>query len=52
MFDHFLNFNGLVEDGAPRRRGDRMISPPFTGFLGFMVYVMGMGCRTMGLTHA
>jgi hypothetical protein len=34
MFDHFWDFDRLVEDGAPRRSGDRRISPPFAGFLG------------------
>jgi hypothetical protein len=37
MFDHFWDFDRLVEDGAPRRSGDRGISP-FWDFwvLGFM----------------
>jgi hypothetical protein len=34
MFDHFWDFDRLVEDGAPRRSGDHGISPPFAGFLG------------------
>jgi hypothetical protein len=34
MFDHFWDFDRLVEDEAPRRSGDRGISPPFAGFLG------------------
>jgi hypothetical protein len=34
MFDHFWDFDRLVEDEAPRRSGDRGISPPFMGFLG------------------
>jgi len=51
MFDHFWDFDKLVKDEAPRRSGDRGISPPFARFLGFRVYVMGMGCRPMGLTH-
>jgi hypothetical protein len=49
VFDHFWDFDKLVEDGAPRRSGDHGISPPFAGFLGFRVYVTGMGCRPMGL---
>jgi hypothetical protein len=49
MFDHFWDFDRLVEDGAPRRSGDRGIPPPFAGFLGFRVDVMGMGCQLMGL---
>jgi hypothetical protein len=49
MFDHFWDFNRLFKDITPRRSGDRGISPSFAGFLGIRVYVMGMGCRTMGL---
>jgi hypothetical protein len=49
MFDHFWDFDRLVEDGAPRRSRDRGISPPFAYFFGFMVYVTGMGCWPMGL---
>jgi hypothetical protein len=48
VFDHFLDFDKLVEDGAPRRSRDRGILPPFVGFLGFRVYVMGMVCRPIG----
>jgi hypothetical protein len=38
MFDHFWDFDRLVEDGAPRRSGDRGISPFLRDFwvLGFM----------------
>jgi hypothetical protein len=35
VFDHFWDFDRLVEDGAPRKSGDRGISPIFVGFLGF-----------------
>jgi hypothetical protein len=34
MFDHFWDFDRLVEDGVPRRREDHRILPPFMGFLG------------------
>jgi hypothetical protein len=49
MFDHFWDFDRLVEDETPKRNGDRGISPPFVVFLGFRVDVMGMRCQTMGL---
>ena len=49
MFDLFWDFDRLVEDGTPRRSGDRGILPPFAGFLGIRVYVTGMGCWPMGL---
>jgi hypothetical protein len=48
VFDHFWDFDKLVEDGAPRRSRYPGISPPFAGFLGFRVYVMDMGCQTIG----
>jgi hypothetical protein len=52
VFDHFWDFDRLVEDGAPRRSRDRG-SHSFCGLVdptkGFRVYVMGMGCRPMGL---
>jgi hypothetical protein len=51
VFDHFWDFDRLVEDRAPRRSRYRGISPPFAGFLGFRVYVTSMGCHSMGLTH-
>jgi hypothetical protein len=51
MFNHFWDFDRLVEDGAPRRSGYRGISPLFAGVLGFIIYVMDMGFRPMGLTH-
>jgi hypothetical protein len=50
VFDHFWDFDRLVEDGAPRQSGDREILPILWDFWAFRVYVMGMGCRTMGLT--
>jgi hypothetical protein len=34
VFNHFWDFDRLVEDGVPRRSGDRGILPPFVGFLG------------------
>jgi hypothetical protein len=49
MFDHFWDFDRLVEDGAPRRSRRSRDLTHFVGFLGFRVYVMGMGCRPMGL---
>jgi hypothetical protein len=42
MFDHFWDFDRLVEDGVPRCSGDRRISlilwasGPSKGLLGFM----------------
>jgi hypothetical protein len=45
----FWDFDSLVKDRAPRRRGYSGISPPFMGLLGFRVYVMGMGCHPMSL---
>jgi hypothetical protein len=35
VFDHFWDFDRLVEDEEHRRSGDRGISPIFVGFLGF-----------------
>jgi hypothetical protein len=52
MFDHFWDFDRLVEDGAPRRSEDRGISPFLCAFWDFRVYVTDMVCRSMGLTHA
>jgi hypothetical protein len=49
VFDHFWDFDRLVEDGVPRRSGDRGISLVLWDFWAFRVYVMGMGCRPMGL---
>jgi hypothetical protein len=34
MFDHFWDFNRLVEDGAPMQIGDHGFLPHFTIFLG------------------
>jgi hypothetical protein len=48
MFDHFWDFDRLVKDGAPKRSGDHGISPILRDF---RVYVTGMGCHPMGLTH-
>jgi hypothetical protein len=48
VFDHFWDFDRLVEDGAQAKWRSRDLTP-FVGFLGFRVYVMGMGCRPMGL---
>jgi hypothetical protein len=42
VFDHFWDFDNLVEDGAPRQSGDHGISlilqacVPSKGLLGFM----------------
>jgi hypothetical protein len=49
MFDHFWDFDRLVEYGTPRRSGDHEISPFLWAFWDFRVYVTGMGCRPMGL---
>jgi hypothetical protein len=49
MFDHFWDFDRLVEDGAPRRSGDHGISLVLQDFWAFRVYVTGMGCQPMGL---
>jgi hypothetical protein len=49
MFDHFWDFDRLVEDEAPRRSRDRRISPILRAFWDFKVYVIGVGCRPMGL---
>jgi hypothetical protein len=49
MFDHFL---GLRQVGRRRSAQAKWRSRDlalFAGFLGFRVYVMGMGCRPMGL---
>jgi hypothetical protein len=51
MFDHFWDFDRLVEDRAPRQSRDHGISPFLRDFWSFMVYVTGMGCRPMGFTH-
>jgi hypothetical protein len=51
VLDHFWDFDRLVEDGVPKRSGHRGISPILLDFWDFRVYVMGMGCRSMGLTH-
>jgi hypothetical protein len=51
MFDHFWDFDRLVEDEAPRRSVDHGITPLLWDFWVFRVYVTGMGCRPMGLTH-
>jgi hypothetical protein len=49
MFDHFLDFNRLVEDEIPWKIGDHGISPILRDFWDFRVYVMGIGCQPMGL---
>jgi hypothetical protein len=49
VFDHFWDFDRLVEDGVPRRSGDRGIPLVLQNFWAFRVYVTGMGCRPMGL---
>jgi len=49
MFDHFLDFDRLVEDGVPRRSRDRGMLPNLWDFWDFRVYVTGMGCRPMDL---
>jgi hypothetical protein len=46
VFDHFWDFDSLVEDVMPRRSGDHGISPILRAF---RVHVMGMGCQPMGL---
>jgi hypothetical protein len=49
MFDHFRDFDRLVEDKAPKRSGDHRISLILWFFWDFRVYVMGMEYWTMGL---
>jgi hypothetical protein len=49
VFDHFWDFNRLVEDKAPKQKWRLRDLSPFAGFLGFRVYVMDMECRPMGL---
>jgi hypothetical protein len=49
VFDHFWDFDRLVEDEAPKRRSQDLA--PFYGLFGFRVYVTGMGCQLHGFTH-
>jgi hypothetical protein len=42
-------FDRLVEDGAPGEAEIAGSRPLLWGLFGFRVYVMGMGCRPMGL---
>jgi hypothetical protein len=55
MFDHFLDFDWLVEDGVPRRNEYHRISlvlkscGPIKGFN--RVYVMDYGMLAHGFTH-
>jgi hypothetical protein len=49
VFDDFWDFDRLVEYGVPRRSRDHGISLVLRDFLDFRVYVIGMGCWTMGL---
>jgi hypothetical protein len=51
MFDQFWDFDRLVEDGDQTKRRSRDLTT-FCGLFGFRSYVMGMGCRSMGLTHS
>jgi hypothetical protein len=52
MFDHFWDFDRLVEDGAPRRSGDRGISLFLWTNKGFIrVFVLGYGMSAHGFTH-
>jgi hypothetical protein len=51
MFDHFLDFDMLVEDGAPRRSGDHGISPPFAGFLWDYGLCNRYGMSAHGFAH-
>jgi hypothetical protein len=51
VFDHFWDFDRLVEDEAPRRSRDHRISLVLWDFWAFRVYVTGMGCWPMGFTH-
>jgi hypothetical protein len=49
VFDHFWDFDRLVEDKSPRP-SERSGSRPFLwDFWAFRVYVTSMGCRPMGL---
>jgi hypothetical protein len=49
MFDHFWDFDRLVEGGAQVEAEIAGSRPLFREVFGFRVYVMGMGCRPMGL---
>jgi hypothetical protein len=48
MFDHFWDFDRLVEAERKAKQRSRDLAP-FLGIFGFRVYVTGMGCRPMGL---
>jgi hypothetical protein len=51
MFDHFWDFDRLSKTERPGEAEITGYLTLFVGFLGFRVYVMGMGCHPMGLTH-
>ena len=51
MFDHFWDFDKLVKVGVPRPKWRSWDLSIFASFWGFRVYVMGMGCQTMGFSH-
>jgi hypothetical protein len=48
------NFGTLTGWSKTKRQAKRRLQDPapFCDLFGFMVYVMGMGCQSMGLTHA
>jgi hypothetical protein len=49
MFDLFWDFDKLVEGGAQVEVEIVGSWPLFRAFFGIRVYVMGIGCRPMGL---
>jgi hypothetical protein len=49
MFDHFWDFDKLVEGRAQDKAVIAGSRPLFRVVFGIGVYVMGMGCRPMGL---
>jgi hypothetical protein len=49
MFDHFWDFDMLVEDEHPGEVEIMRSRPLLRDFCGIRVYVTGMGCRPMGL---
>ena len=49
MFDHFWDFDRLVEEEHPSEVDIAGSHPFLWDFLDFRVYVTGMGCHPMGL---
>jgi hypothetical protein len=48
-FDLFSNFDILSKEERRKKWRSQDLGPIFGSFLGFWYYVMGMGCRPMGL---